>query len=214
MSLPRHKWSPLRPPPQTSASPPALSTMPSLPPNVPPPPPPPPPPPMPPNGWCDPGCPQSRSEVTVLDEYWRSTTNKFAFVHESMGTRNYNRYLHRCDRYEGSPMAGHANLLNASWYMFTGEAGDEMPTSPPAFESCGTSAPGWLATSHPNPGDPPRYGLVCFRDDPHEPQACGEHVEVRVCACSYDAGVLTTYSYKLPQPPGCMEAFCGARHDR
>ena len=94
------------------------------------------------------------------------------------------------------------------WYRFTGEAGSRLPTEPPAHLSCGTVSPGWLATTHPSPGDPPRYGMVCFRGADH-PMSCRHHVEVRVCACSYDAGVLTTYAYRLPQPRECDAAYCG-----
>ena len=37
-----------------------------------------------------------------------------------------------------------------------------------------------------------------------------EHVAVRTCACSFDAGVVTTFFYKLPAPPRCeMGTRCG-----
>ncbi len=77
------------------------------------------------------------------------------------------------------------------------------------YESCGTSSPGWLATAHPLPGEPPRYGLVCFRDA-WTADGCWSRVEVRTCACSYDAGAVVTLMYKLPEPPGCDMAYCGA----
>ena len=105
-------------------------------------------------------------------------------------------------------MAGHAYLTDAQWYYFTGEAGSQMPTSPPEYESCGTTSPGWLKTAHPNAGEPPRNGYVCFRNA-HASLECEKHVAVRVCACSYDAGVVTTLMYMLPEPPECDMAYCG-----
>ena len=95
----------------------------------------------------------------------------------------------------------------AAWYVFTGEAGSQMPTTPPRPGACGTSRPSWLATTHPSAGEPPKGGFVCFRSD-DEPATCHDNVPIRICACSYDAGVVTTYSYKLPEPPGCDMAYC------
>ena len=104
------------------------------------------------------------------------------------------------------PMMGHSQLNVSSWYFFDGEAGNQMPTTPPSYEACGTTSPGWLATGHPNAGEPPSYGLVCFRDartGANAERSCRHHLEVRVCACSFDNGVVTTYFYKLPEPPVC-----------
>ena len=190
------------PPPPPPSPPPGLET-------------PPPPPPMPPSGWCDPACPQRLKDATMLREYWRSQYNRYAFTHADVGVHgieNYNRYRHRCDRNDG-PMRGASTLPMATWYYFSGEAGDQMPTEPPPWESCGTSSPGWLATALPAVGDAPRYGRVCFRDanpDPAHARVCRESLEVRVCACSFDSGVVTTYLYKLPEPPACDMAFCGS----
>ena len=212
------------PPPPTPSPPPSPpGKVPPPPPRPPPPPPPidelvpPPPPPMPPDGWCHPSCPQNISAGVPLSAHWRSTANKFEFMHGygraggiAEASPAYNRYTHRCDRRASpdSPMAGHAYLTDAQWYYFTGEAGSQMPTSPPEYESCGTTSPGWLKTAHPNAGEPPRNGYVCFRNA-HASLECEKHVAVRVCACSYDAGVVTTLMYMLPEPPECDMAYCG-----
>ena len=210
------------PPPQF---PPGLTPPP--PPAPPPPPPPlprrvpPPPPPMPPAGWCHPSCPQAVNDSVPLDAYWRSTSNVYSYAHadEHTGTASlYNRFNERrCDRNPGSesPMAGHQldagsgeAESDAAWYVFTGEAGSQMPTTPPSADACGTARPGWLTSPHPIPGEPPSGGHVCFRGH-DEPPTCHDSVPIRVCACSFDAGVVTTYFYKLPQPPGCDMAYCG-----
>jgi len=210
-------------PPHAPSPPPSppWSQMPPPPPRPPPPPPPlaqnvpPSPPPMPPSGWCHSSCPQDlNTSTTTLDGYWRSVDNVYAYKHSyehhsGPVVAQYNRYTKRCDRTASaySPMAGHA-LGDALWYAFSGEAGTQMPISPPQHEACGTTSPGWLATEHPRPGDPPRYGLVCFRNVAHD-DSCRDSIEVRVCACSYDGGVVTSYTYKLPQPPTCDMAYCG-----
>ena len=207
---------PVSPPPPRY--PPGLTPPP--PPAPPPPPPPilldepPPPPPMPPSGWCHPSCPRSVSSATRLDAYWRSVDNSFGYeaADELMGvTSRYNRFQTHCDRTPGpdSPMAGHLLDVNASWYVFTGEAGSQMPMWPPSARTCGTGRPGWLASPHPSPGDPPKGGVVCFRGE-SEPATCDDRVPIRICACSYDAGFVTTYFYMLPEPPGCDMAYCGA----
>ena len=147
-------------------------------------------------------------------DYWRSTENAYAYVHADVGVQSFNRFAHKCDRSAGSPMAGQSILSNASWYHFSGEAGEQMPTEPPAYESCGTTSPGWLASAHPRAGEPPRWGMVCFREPPpNDARICKQNLEVRVCACSYDAGVVTNYFYRLPEPPACDMAFCGTMSD-
>ena len=203
------EWLP--PPPQPSPPP--------LPPPPPSPPPgidyPPPPPPMPPSGWCHPECPQGRQKASVLSDYWRSVENQYSFQPHTDAVE-HNRYRRRCDRGADSPMTGHSQLNVSSWYFFDGEAGNQMPTTPPSYEACGTTSPGWLATGHPNAGEPPSYGLVCFRDartGANAERSCRHHLEVRVCACSFDNGVVTTYFYKLPEPPVCDMAYCGTRVD-
>ena len=123
------------------------------------------------------------------------------------GSRATNRFEARCDR--NGPMAGHHNLSAANWYSFTGESGTRMPQFAPPYQACGTMQPGWLATGQPKVGDPPKYGRVCFRGNPSDAANCTSHVEVRVCACSYDAGLVQTLLYKLPEPPSCSQAYCG-----
>jgi len=120
----------------------------------------------------------------------------------------YNRYTSRCDRH--GPMREDSNLTTARWYSFAREAGTHMPITAPPFQSCGTTNPGWLATSHATLGSPPRYGRVCFRTGPGPTETCTKSVEVRTCSCSYDNGVTTTHLYQLPRPPDCDSAYCAA----
>ena len=145
---------------------------------------PPPPPPMPPSGWCHPECPQGRHRAAMLSDYWRSVENQYSFqLHTN--AFEYNRYHRRCDRGAGSPMTGHSQLNVSSWYFFDGEAGQVTRLA--------AQSPGWLATHHPNAAAELR-GLVCFRDARRGADAersCRHHLEVRVCACSFDKPTFT-----------------------
>ena len=46
-------------------------------------------------------------------------------------------------------------------YRFTGDAGEQMPESPPGSNLCGTAATGWLSSSHPDAGST-IDATVCF----------------------------------------------------
>ena len=84
-----------------------------------------------------------------------------------------------------------------------------MASTPPGDRACGTQNTGWLSTRHPAVGDEPMAGTVCFDADRAGFKDCFRQTEVLVCACSYDGGATTTYSYKLPAPPRCYSAYCG-----
>ena len=98
---------------------------------------------------------------------------------------------------------------------------------------CGTNKPGWLRLANSSAstvlsiphGTPPVGATACFASGPlrtyspgygcsqygcsgtYTPKGwstpCGNPTPVKVCACSYDGGLSTTYSYKLPKPPVC-----------
>ena len=84
-----------------------------------------------------------------------------------------------------------------------------MAVEPPGDRTCGTQEAGWLSTDHPNVGDAPLPGTVCFDADDASFKDCFRQTEVLVCACSYDGGQSIKYSYKLPAPPRCYSAYCG-----
>jgi len=171
--------------------------MPSPPPTPPSPPSPPAPPPSPPpsyesegnpsNELCHPGCPQSLANLVQLSQAWRNT-----IVRASEPINN-------CD-------ANGDTLAEAAWFQFSGAAGVRMPTEAPGYKRCGTEFPGWLSSAHPARGSFPVVGKVCFQNGVNE---CFTQTQVEVCACSYDGGASTTYTYKLPQGPRCMSAYCG-----
>ena len=147
--------------------------------------------------FCHAGCPQSLDHVTSLSDAWR---NENATVPLSVYT---------CDAQSPQPMSGAPSLDEASWYRFDGAAGDRMPNDAPGARTCGSAVTGWLATPHPSMGQPPTPGKVCFDRDSGPFQDCYLESHVHVCACSYDVGLTTTYSYKLPAPPKCYAAYCG-----
>ena len=177
-------------------------------PSTPPPPSPAPPPPpwspaLLPGEYCHAGCPQSLETLETLTEVWRNVRQ----------TDVDDRGAYVCDAQPPHPMANALTLEDASWYRFTGAAGDRMPNHPPGDRTCGAQMGGWLATRHPRYGEPPTPGTVCFDRDKARFQDCFMESHVHVCACSYDGGATTTYSYKLPAPPKCYAAYC-ATEDR
>ena len=98
----------------------------------------------------------------------------------------------------------------ASWSSFAGAAGVRMPTEAPGARTCGTQYAGWLSTPHPAAGEPPTPGVVCFDADRGAAyKDCYLSAQVEVCACAVDGGA-TTYLYRLPRPPRCYAAYCGA----
>ena len=151
-----------------------------------------------PDGLCHAGCLQTPCGEdpgpTVLNEAWRSMANEVA---------DYD-FQDECD-------TGFAPTLDeASWSCFAGDAGSHMAVEPPGDKTCGTEEAGWLSTNHPAVGEPPKKGTVCFDADDASFKDCFRQTEVLVCACSYDGGNTISYSYKLPAPPRCYSAYCGA----
>lgn len=170
------------------------------------PPPPPPAPKPPPPPWspasvpaaqCHPGCQQARASVQALTDAARSVDNAY-------GPGNY--YSLGCDAEEPFPEAA-----DGSWFSFSGAAGWRMPSEPPGGRTCGTQYAGWLSTPHPEVGQPPTPGVVCFDADRGVAyKDCYVSTEVEVCACASDGGGGgTSYMYRLPRAPRCYAAYCG-----
>ena len=86
-----------------------------------------------------------------------------------------------------------------------------MPSEPPGGRTCGTQYAGWLSTPHPEVGQPPTPGVVCFDADRNAAyKDCYMSTEVEVCACAANGGSGgTSYMYRLPRPPRCYAAYCG-----
>ena len=174
------------------------------PPMSPPPPPPSPEPPPPP--WspasvpaaqCHPGCQQAQASVQTLTDAARSVDNAY-------GPSNY--YSLGCDTEQPFPEGD-----DGSWFSFSGAAGWRMASEPPGGRTCGTQYAGWLSTPHPQVGQPPTPGVVCFDADRGVAyKDCYVSTEVEVCACAADGGSGgTSYMYRLPRPPRCYAAYCG-----
>ena len=64
-------------------------------------------------------------------------------------------------------------------YRFTGDAGEQMPESPPGSNLCGTAATGWLSSSHPDAGST-IDATVCFGYSDND---CQWSTSVTVCNC-------------------------------
>ena len=168
------------------------------------PPPPPPSPKPPPPPWspasvpaaqCHPGCQQAQASVQALTDAARSVDNAY-------GPGNY--YSLGCDAVAPFPEGA-----GGSWFSFSGAAGVRMPSEPPGGRTCGTQYAGWLSTAHPEVGQPPTPGVVCFDADRGAAyKDCYVSTEAEVCACASDGGG-TVYTYRLPRPPRCYAAYCG-----
>ena len=179
---------------------------PPSPPNPPTPPPPPPPSPKPPpppwspasvsTAQCHPGCQQAQaSSVQALTDAARNVDNAY-------GPGNY--YSLGCDAEAPFPEG-----TGGSWFSFSGAAGVRMPSEPPGGRTCGTQYAGWLSTAHPEVGQPPTPGIVCFDADRGAAyKDCYVSTETEVCACASEGGG-TAYTYRLTRPPRCYAAYCG-----
>ena len=87
-----------------------------------------------------------------------------------------------------------------TWYRFEGAAGSKMPTTAPSKYSCGTDAPGWLQTAHPNNTGENVGGKVCFH---WGNDTCNWSSNVEVTNCG------DYFVYKLPPVPACELRYCG-----
>ena len=97
-------------------------------------------------------CPQSLSEAGVLDDAWRGVT-------AGPGSE--------CD----------SGLDPTSWVRFESPAGVRLATEPPGYRQCGTSSTGWLATAHPQPGEAPTPGKVCWQGEDETPVCSWEYLD-------------------------------------
>jgi len=143
---------------------------------------------------CHPGCQQAQASAQALIDGARSVDNEY-------GPGNY--YSLGCDAEEPFPEAA-----DGSWFYFSGLAGWHMQAYAPGGRKCGTQYAGWLSTPHPEVGQPPTPGVVCFDADRNATyKDCYMSTQVEVCAC--EGPRVPLYFYRLPRPPRCYAAYCG-----
>ncbi len=91
--------------------------------------------------------------------------------------------------------------LGPGWYRFIGDAGVQMPESPPTIHSCGTHAPGWLNGTHPTVFDGLVTRQVCFH---WSADTCNWSADIQIVNCG------TFYLYNLADPLVCRLRYCGS----
>src|SRR6185436_17680455 len=86
------------------------------------------------------------------------------------------------------------NGFTGGWYSFQGAAGTHMPLSPPAQNTCGTDAPGWLNGTEPSTTQGIVSRQVCFN---YAGNDCTWSSNIHVVNCG------NQLVYQLPPPPTC-----------
>ena len=167
-----------------------------------------------PNPYCHASCPQSLSgtedePVTELDQ---SDGNRYGYRHVDEDTKDCTCDLQGCSPFLSS---------TAEWFRFAGTSGSMIATCPVTggvATRCGTTgATGYMLGGHPEMGAPPAARTLQFAygSNTYDTDASA----AMVCACSYDGGVTTSYSYKLSsasvRPSGMSgpRRLCGADTD-
>ena len=90
--------------------------------------------------------------------------------------------------------------LSMAWYRFSGDAGNQIATSCPSQEHCGTHAPGWMQGAHPTVAEGQVTRKVCY----NWLKSCchwSNHIKVRNCG--------RFYVYQLTKTPLCWLRYCG-----
>ena len=166
------------------------------------------------NPYCHASCPQSLSgtedePVTELDQ---SDDKRYGYRHVDESTKDCT-----CDLQSCSPFLS----PTAEWFRFAGTSGSMIATCPVTggvATRCGTTgATGYMLGGHPEVGAPPAARTLQFSYGSNTYDT--DSSAAMVCACSYDGGVTTSYSYKLssasvrPSGMGGMRRICGADTD-
>jgi cysteine-rich repeat protein len=87
------------------------------------------------------------------------------------------------------------------WYRFEGQAGTQMLETCPSQNSCGTSAPGWMAGGHPSVNE----GKVTRTVNFHWSSGCSTwSTSIQVSNCG------GFYVYELNGTPVCNLRYCGS----
>lgn len=112
--------------------------------------------------------------------------------------------LNEASRYwaydDGSTYCDRNLIISDQWYRFTGAAGVMMASYCIPQESCNTQLAGWINGKHPTGP----YELVSTTACMHWSSSC--------CYLSFPAAIRKCdgfYVYKLQEPTGCYERYCG-----
>ena len=166
------------------------------------------------NPYCHASCPQSLSgtedePVTELDQ---SDGNRYGYRHVDESKKDCTCDLQSCSPFRST---------TAEWFRFAGTSGSMIATCPVTgggATRCGTTgATGYMLGGHPEVGAPPAARTLQFSYGSNTYDT--DSSAAMVCACSYDGGVTTSYSYKLssasvrPSGMGGMRRICGADTD-
>ena len=89
-----------------------------------------------------------------------------------------------------------------TWYRFTGDAGNAMPTKCVPIKRCRTQATGWLNGMHPTPQEGNVSLDACFH---WQTDCCEYRVPVKVRNCGL------FYVYYLKKPPLCELRYCATQ---
>eukprot|EP00092_Neocalanus_flemingeri_P065531 GFUD01079705.1.p1 GENE.GFUD01079705.1~~GFUD01079705.1.p1 ORF type:complete len:1036 (-),score=190.52 GFUD01079705.1:69-2795(-) len=167
------------------------------------------------NTWCAKG-----NDVTV-----QNTRQYFAYCAEKKVTGN-EQAKQCCLPYEtlsqswrkvkpgnsGDSKSCHdrSHSFKKQWYRFSDPAGSQMPTAPSTYEGynniCSHDRAGWMNRAHPEVGDKPVRGRICFASHDFGDD-CKWSVEIKVVACQEGDGS-TFYLYELPPTPQCSLVYC------
>ncbi|XP_078351512.1 polycystin family receptor for egg jelly-like [Oculina patagonica] len=117
--------------------------------------------------------------------------------------------LNESNRYwgnnDGSTYCDSDNITSNQWYRFTGDAGTMMATYCIPKSTCNTQMSGWIrGGDHPTVA----YETVTRTACMHWSSSCcytSYTVEIRNCS--------GFYVYKLKQPSGCDERYCGVNNE-
>ena len=116
---------------------------------------------------------------TIINDTRRSTSNPW----------NDTRDTPICDR---------TIIKDSLWYRFEIASGNQLPTTRPKLNHCGTYAPIWMNGSHPTVSD----GVVSRTACASPRLACQYFYRIKVLNCS------GFYVYQLKPPDHCYLAYC------
>ena len=101
---------------------------------------------------------------------------------------------------DASVYCDHPGIISNEWYRFTRNAGTMMaPHCIPQY-SCNSEMAGWINGSHPAAAYELESATACMHGST---SCCHQSYPVEIRECN------GYYVYKLQQPAGCNERYCG-----
>ena len=125
---------------------------------------------------------QCHQPYITINEVWRSTANEIKSGARPKCDRNY--------------------IVDNKWYRFDSSAGNEMPTTNPGYNKCGTIVPIWMDGTHPTVAEDEKDVTACAPVPFLAPPNCGVSFNIKVVNCS------GFYIYRLKEPQECSLAYC------